>query len=245
MTLSLTVLGSSGTYAGAGNACSGYLVRSGATTVMMDAGPGTLANLQQHVRLAELDAIVLSHEHPDHWLELPVMRNALKYVLGRSGVPLFATAGTLALAEPLCGNELGSSFEPRVISDRSEFEIGELSWRCSRTDHPVETLAFAVRAGEASIAYSADTGPGWALTELADDVGLAVIEATFLDDDPAAHPVHLRAGEAGSIAREARAGRLALTHLLPGSDAATAATQAARTYGGDVELAEVHRTFEL
>ena len=68
MTLQITVLGASGTYAGVDGACTGFLVRGGDSTVMMDAGPGTLANLQRHIRLSELDAVVLSHSHPDHWL---------------------------------------------------------------------------------------------------------------------------------------------------------------------------------
>ena len=72
MGLSITVLGCSGTYAGPGGACSGYLVRSNDTSVWVDTGPGSLANLQQHIDLASLDAIVVSHSHPDHWGELGV-----------------------------------------------------------------------------------------------------------------------------------------------------------------------------
>ena len=64
MGLSITVLGCSGTYAGPGGACSGYLVRSNDTSVWLDTGPGSLANLQQHVDLTSLDAIVVSHEPP-------------------------------------------------------------------------------------------------------------------------------------------------------------------------------------
>jgi ribonuclease BN (tRNA processing enzyme) len=65
--LSLTVLGCSGSYPGKGEACSSYLVRSGSTTVWLDAGSGSMANLQQHVGLDAVDAVVLTHEHPDHW----------------------------------------------------------------------------------------------------------------------------------------------------------------------------------
>ena len=101
MSLTVTVLGSSGTYAGVDGACTGFLVRSAGATVMMDAGPGTLANLQRHVRPDQLDAVVLSHCHPDHWLELPVLRNALKYVLAHHGVQLFCTVETLDMADAL------------------------------------------------------------------------------------------------------------------------------------------------
>ncbi|MFI5045314.1 MAG: MBL fold metallo-hydrolase, partial [Acidimicrobiales bacterium] len=106
MSLRVTILGSSGTYAGPRQACSGYLLRSGRTTVLLDAGPGTLANLQEHVALDELDAIVVSHAHPDHWLEVPVMRNALRYVIEVEGIDLFSTSETLDMAERICQNQL-------------------------------------------------------------------------------------------------------------------------------------------
>ena len=84
--LTLTVLGCSGSYPGPGQACSGYLVRSGGTTVWLDAGTGTLANLQLHVGLDQVDAIVLSHQHPDHWSDIDNFYVACKYVVQRQDV---------------------------------------------------------------------------------------------------------------------------------------------------------------
>ena len=110
MGLSWTVLGCSGTYAAPDNACSGYLVRSGDTNVWVDCGPGTLANLQHHVPIPMVDAVVVSHVHPDHWLELPVLRNALKYGFGRSGVGLFGTAATRARLDALVDGEIEPTF---------------------------------------------------------------------------------------------------------------------------------------
>src|SRR5581483_215884 len=66
----LTVLGCSGSYPGPAQACSGYLLRCQGTVIWLDAGSGTLANLQRHVGLAEVDAVVLTHEHPDHWSDI-------------------------------------------------------------------------------------------------------------------------------------------------------------------------------
>ena len=77
--LAVRVLGCSGSYAAAGGACTGYLVQSTGANVWLDAGPGTLSNLQRHARLGDLDAIVLTHAPPDHWLELPVVANALEW----------------------------------------------------------------------------------------------------------------------------------------------------------------------
>lgn len=242
MTLSLTVLGCSGTYAAAGGACSGYLVRTGTTTVLVDTGPGTLANVQQHVAIADLDAVVVTHEHPDHWLEVPVLRNAMKYSLGLADLPLFSTAGTLALAEQL--TRLTPTFRPTVVADGDEVEVGDLTFRFSRTHHPVETLAVRAATAGAAIGYTADTSAAWPIAELG-DLDLVVAEATFLDHEEEGKEVHMSAAQAGAQARAAGARRLVVTHLLPGSDPAAAVAEAADAYGAPVEAAAVHATYSV
>jgi ribonuclease BN (tRNA processing enzyme) len=246
MGLSVTVLGCSGTYAGAGGACSGYLLRAEGVTVLLDAGPGTLANLQDHVRPDELDAVVVTHSHPDHWAEVPVLRNALTYVLHRGGVPLLTTAETLGMVEAASHGRVGSAFVPRVITDGSELSIGPLSVRCSRTDHPPETLAVRVDHDGRSFAYTADTGPGWSLAELGPGIDLAISEATFLerDSDPG-RPVHLTAAEAGAAARGAGVGRLLVTHVLPLGSVDEAVAEATDAYGAPVGAARIHDTHEV
>src|SRR5919202_2394848 len=91
--LNVTVLGCSGSYQGPAGACSGYLVDDGTTRLWLDAGAGTLAQLQTHIEPGELDAIVLSHEHPDHWSDLEGWHNVLRFVLVRHGFPVYAPSG--------------------------------------------------------------------------------------------------------------------------------------------------------
>src|SRR3954462_5103671 len=85
VTIKITVLGCSGSYAGPGGACSGYLVQGGGVNLWLDAGPGTLANLQEHLELDALNGIVISHSHPDHWVDLLPFHNVVKYIRKRSG----------------------------------------------------------------------------------------------------------------------------------------------------------------
>jgi ribonuclease BN (tRNA processing enzyme) len=242
--LSVTVLGCSGTYAGPGGACSGYLLRTGTTAVWLDCGPGTLANVQEHVALTDLDALVISHSHPDHWLELPVLVNALRYGVGAKdvGLPLLWTKRNAELMRGLGSARLEPTFRPRVIDARSTATIGDIDLRFARTDHPVETLAVRADSGGRSVAYTADTGDGWRLASLGPGIDLAVVEAT-LDEAEAGRVQHLTGRQAGRQAAEAGAAALLLTHLAPGSDPDRRRAEAAEAFDGPIEVAHTHRTY--
>lgn len=242
--LELTVLGASGTFPAAGTACSGYLVRTPTTVVWLDCGTGTLANLQEHVSLADLDGIVVSHSHPDHWLELPVAVNALRYGLGHpnAGIPLYWTAATAELFNVVSGHPPEPTFRSEVIDASARVTIGDIEFRFSRTDHPVETLAVRADAGGRSLAYSADTGNGWELSSLGTGIGLAVVEAS-LDEADVDVVQHLTARQAGSQAARAGVAGLLLTHLVPGSDPATRKAEAATAYDGPIAVAQTHERY--
>jgi ribonuclease BN (tRNA processing enzyme) len=240
--LTLTVLGCSGTYPGDGDACSGYLVRSPGASLVVDLGGGTLANLQRHIAIGEVDAVVLSHVHPDHWLDLPVLRNAMRYVLGIDGLPVYGTAETWLMAEVIIG-ELTPTLVWHSVDERSVIEVGDQVVRFSRTDHPVETLAVRVDSGGRSLLYSADTGAGWDPGTIGVDVDLMICEAS-LQPEHEGQVQHLSARQAGKLARTLGAGRLVVTHVVPGVEPQTQRDQAEEAFGGPVELAMTNRTFD-
>jgi ribonuclease BN (tRNA processing enzyme) len=241
VSLSVTVLGCSGTYAGPGEACSGYLVRSAGANVVVDLGPGTLATLQEHTDVAALDALVLSHEHPDHWLELPTLRNAMRYVLGLDGLTVYATAGTWALARAIVGDP-APPFRPVTVAAGATAVVGDQHLAFDRTDHPVETLAVRIDAGGRSLLYTADTGPAWDAAPLA-GVDLLLAEATLIPEEEG-RVQHLTGRQAGALARAAGAGRLVVTHVAPGVDREAQRAAAGAVFRGPVEVARPHVTFD-
>lgn len=241
----VTVLGCSGSYAAPDTACTGYLVQTADKNVLLDCGPGVLANLQQHLPLERLDAVVLTHCHADHWVELPILRTICTWFIGRSRLPVFGTDETHTMNKAVCGGSDPDAFAWHVIDERSTVEIGNQRWTFSRTDHPVETLAVRVECDGRSFAFSADTGPAWEADRLVDDVDLLICEASYTHEREPEGIQHLSARQAGQLARDVRAGQLVLTHQLPGSDVDAHACEGADAFGRPVSVAHEHVVYTV
>ncbi len=238
--LELTVLGVSGSYgAPAGGACSGYLVRTREATIWMDCGNGTFTNLAQHCDPAELTAVVISHAHPDHCVDLYGLHVFDKYGLERTGRPVYAAPRVAELMEPLV-ERWDDCFEWTEIDDGDEASIGDAQLRFSRTDHPIPTTAVEIGSGGKRLVYTADTGPDWG-PDAFDPADLLLSEATYTHDDRRS-PVHISARQAGEKAVEARARNLMITHLWPTVDPAASVAEASEAYGREVTLAAPHMT---
>lgn len=244
MGLTIRVLGCDGSFAGPGGACSGYLISGGDEHVWLDCGPGTLANLQEHIDLADLTGMVVTHAHPDHWVELPVAYNALGFYFDRTNVPVYGTAEVHERLEAVKGGSVAGIYDWHTITDGSTFEINGLRFTCAVTDHPVETLAMRVEGGGSRFVYSADTGPLWSLKALGEGLDLALCEAT-LPEAEAGDYAHLTPAQAGATARDSGVARLVLTHLPPRSAVEAARQQAAEAFGAEVEIATTHMRIDL
>lgn len=242
----LTVLGCAGTFPGPDSPCSSYLVDTDGFRLLLDAGNGALGALQRHGGLLDVDAIVVSHLHGDHWLDLVPYAYARRY--DPSGpaarLPLYGPPGTREAFHAVGAGTVDEAFEVRRLAAGSS-SIGPFSVTAALTNHPVETYASRVEAGGRTLAYSADTGPSDAVAALARGADTFLCEASYLDGARNPPGLHLTGGQAGTHARQADAGRLVLTHLVPWNDPARTLEGAAATYDGPTELARSGATYDI
>ena len=239
--LSVTVLGCDGSFPGPAGACSGYLVRSDDTNIWIDTGSGTMANLQEHVSLQDLTAVVVTHEHPDHWTDLEGLAIAFKWALRRDGPVVFAPQGIRELMRVGIAADV---FRWQTINESSLESVGQIRLSFSRTDHSVPTFAVRADSRGRTLGYSSDTGPGWELSELGLDLNLALCEATFLANKEGTVQ-HMSARQAGASAAKAQVERLIITHITPGVDRDAACAEAMASFGAPVEVAAIGARYEV
>lgn len=238
--MELTVLGCSGSFNGPkGGACSGYLIRSGETSIWLDCGNGTFGNLQQYIDVEDLTAVVITHEHPDHCVDIYGLHVLMRYGLERDGLPVIAPAGLAEHLGQLVDNDWGNAFAWRPIDESDHVAVGDVGLRFSRTDHPPPTYAVEASSAGKRLVYTSDTGPGWSVDAFASGADLVLSEATYLHGEKPAE-IHLSAREAGIAARNAGARRLMLTHLWPRLDPHLAVAEGSDAYGESVVLAAPH-----
>ncbi len=239
--MELTVLGSAGGWPTPGRACAGYLVSHGGFNLWLDAGPGSLANLQKRVALADIGSIAISHAHPDHFTDLYQLLIARHYgKQGAGALPVFVPIGFESRFAGLLSEDTAdaarAAFEVREVTAGGTFEAGPFWAEAFGMRHIEGSLGFRLAAGGASLAYTGDTGPTEQVEGLARDADMFLSEATW-PEDAVVPPIHLRAGEAGAFARRAGAHMLILTHIWPTLDPEVSRAAAAGSFPGDILLA--------
>ncbi|WP_040510624.1 cyclic nucleotide-degrading phosphodiesterase [Gordonia soli] len=251
----LTVLGCSGSVGGPGAACSGYLLTvAGEQPVLMDCGPGVLGELQRVADPNEV-AVVLSHLHADHCLDLPAMlvwrRYAPTPATGRA--PLYGPPGTplrigAASAEiPGDVDDITDTFATHDWVDGEEVQLGGMSILPRRMNHPPATFGLRITGPQGQvIAYSADTGACDELIDLAAGADIFLCEASWTHA-PADRPadLHLSGIEAGEAATKAGARSLALTHIAPWTSTEDVLAEARSTFAGPVDVVRSGQVFDL
>jgi ribonuclease BN (tRNA processing enzyme) len=236
----LTVLGECGAWPEAGRACSGYLVEHDGFRLVVDLGYATLPRLLEHCSADQVDAVFVSHGHPDHCADLNPLLRARALGGGSAGaVPVYALPGALAAVLALDRpGMLADALSLHEFTAGDELRIGPFAAHTRLLPHWVPNAGVRISAGGRVLTYTGDSGPSREVVELARDADLLLAEATHLDPVPAeAKPYLTSAREAGRQARRAGVGRLLLTHLWPGSDRSAATAQALEEYPGETGVA--------
>jgi ribonuclease BN (tRNA processing enzyme) len=261
----LTVLGKSPSYTDAGGACSGYLVEEGDAAVLLDCGNGVFAKLRQFLDYVAVDAVVISHMHADHILDLVPYAYALVYAPRQQPVPVDRWPGTADPARPVLHAPRGAreqfrrlvgtwgpedlverAFDLREYGTEDVLAVGPLRVRFHPVPHFTATHAVEVAsAAGGRLTYGADHRPTDELVAFARDTDLLLIEATLPRPERDGDRGHLTPAEAGAHARAARARRVVLTHISDELDALWAREEASRAYGGEVDLAAEGQVYDL
>ncbi len=254
----LTVLGKSPSWQDAGGACSGYLVTDEDTMVLLDCGNGVFGKLREKADYVDVDAVVISHMHADHILDLVPFPYALTYAPRQQPVPVHGWPGTDTPARPRLiapkgaaamlraivgtwGSEdlIDSAFAIEEYDPSDTITIGNLQVRFCPVSHYIDTFAIGVTAPAtgARLTYSSDTAPNEDLIAFAAGTDLLLIEATLPRAERDGPRGHLTPQEAGEHARRAGVKHVVVTHLSDELDCDWAGTEAGTAFGSPVTVA--------
>ncbi len=250
MSSRLVVLGSCGAWPEPGRACSGFVLEYAGTRLVLDLGYATLPRLLNVLGsgVADgIDAIIVTHKHPDHMLDLHGLFRARWFGLREApAIPLYAPEGVLARVAGLEEDDAAAVL--RVFDWRplpgGPYHVGPFRLDSVALPHFVANSGVRLTGPGLTVAYTGDTGPDAALAELGRDADLYIVEATSRNqrastpESPTGPGMHLTAREAGEAATAAGARRLMLTHFWPGNDRERSRAEAAEVFGGEVLLGD-------
>lgn len=251
--MKLTIVGCSGSYPGPDSPASCYLLEATQLTrtwrIVLDLGSGALGALHQYVDPLLIDAVLLSHLHADHCLDLTGYYVQRRYhpTGHQPRIPVWGPEGTadrMARAYDLpLDPGMHEEFDFRVYD--GPLEIGPFVIEPIAVDHPVAAFGLRVTADGSTLGYSGDTGPCVGLDRVASGVDLLLAEASFRAIDHNPTNLHLTGTDCGDVAQRVGARRLVLTHVPPWFDPQEALVEAEQVYTGPIELARAGMTFRL
>jgi ribonuclease BN (tRNA processing enzyme) len=227
-------------FPGPDDPCSGYLLQAGGANVLVDIGGGSLAALQQYIRLEDLHAVWISHLHADHFSDMPLLYYAFAFSQKPlRKIPVLGPVGWADRVETFVKSSvehrMKSYFQVVELKDRGVAEIGDLRIQARVVEHGVPAFGLAARFGDRRLAYTGDSGPCENLVTLAK--GSRILVAECFSSEIEIPSVHLSPEDAGLLAAQAAVSRLVLTHLGPTLDEDEAVERAATTFNGAIEVA--------
>ena len=250
MSSRLAVLGGCGAWPEGGRACSGFVLEHQGFRVVLDLGYGTLPRLLTLLGSPGgegIDAVIVTHRHPDHMIDLHGLLRARRFTQpGAPAIPLYAPDGVM---ERVAGLEEDDGTPVERVFDWHRIPappatVGPFRLETMLLPHYVPNAGVRLTAPGLTVAYTGDTGPDPALATLGRQADLYIVDATSHDQRPAVPgadngpPMLLSATGAGQAAHAAGAGRLLLTHFWPGNDRHQSQAEAAEEFTGPILIAD-------
>lgn len=242
----LTVLGSCGAWPEPGRACSGFLVTYDEFRLVIDLGFATLPRLFTECPADALDAVVITHEHSDHCVDLNALFRSLHYGdNSHRRLPLYCPPEVVRRIDDLEPRaELTDVFDIHELP--GTYDVGPFVLESVLLPHHVPNAGIRLRTSDTTIAYTGDCGPTDELVRLGAAADLFIMESTYDDQSEKSEPRYLSsAREAGEHASAAGARKLMLTHFWPGSDRARMVAEASQSFSGPVIAADEGLTLEF
>lgn len=219
-----------------------YLVRSDGVAVLVDLGQGSFPRIFPELEPSRLIAVLVSHLHPDHFVDLVALRHYLRYEFTPPRrMAVHADAGLAARLDGLHGQPGFTAEALDVIALAPGVrEVGPIRVEAVRVTHTADSYAFRLSApnGHGGLVYSGDVGRADDLVPLIRPDDTLLVEVSFGAGPVQPAAQHLNGPAVGTLAASTGVGRVLLTHLQMGHDVAEAIASVRAAYGGRVDFVE-------
>jgi ribonuclease BN (tRNA processing enzyme) len=244
--MKLTVIGFWGGYPKKNEASSGYLLEHRGFHLLIDCGSGVLSKMQNFIEPEMLDAVVLSHYHPDHIADIGVLQHArlIQGFLGKdvATLPIYAHSNSQQDFENLTYKTItkGLAYDPY-----QPFQVGPFNISLLQTNHPVECYAMRIEVEGQVLVYTADTSFKEEFIKFSHNADVLLCECNFYAEQSGSGAGHMTSTDAGTLAKQANVKHLVLTHLPHFGELQKLVEEAKMIFDGQISLASEGLKIEI
>lgn len=238
--MKLTILGESAPFPSPGGATAGYLLSTPEGHVLIDCGSGVMAELLKHIEIKDLHAVIITHHHADHTVDIPVLRYGVMIHrmqnIRQEPLTIYANKEP---AEDFAHLPFMDHVTAEPLDAASELTLCGIKFTFANTVHAIPCLAVSAEYQGKRFVFSGDSGPSEELERLATGADFFLCEASWLHQDKGPDFIgHLTAKEVGEMGKRAGVKKLCLTHIYPSYDRTQLRNEAEASFGRQVFVAE-------
>ncbi|MCM3767379.1 MBL fold metallo-hydrolase [Neobacillus niacini] len=244
--MKLTIIGLWGGYPKKNGASSGYLLEHDGFKLLIDCGSGVLSKMQEAVQPEELDAVIISHYHPDHIADIGVLQHArlIQGFLGKQcpNLPIYGHIFDDYEFGKLTYKQItkGIRYDPNQVLEVGPFKVSFI-----KTDHPVPCYAMRFEADGKVLVYTGDSSFKDEFIDFGKGADVLLCECNFYGNQNGKSAGHMNSFDAGRFAKNAAVNQLILTHLPHYGNLSDLVSEASQEFTGIIKLAEEFQTISI